>query len=93
MDFWETAALKRPELMVIPLWQVFIDVEFCFVSLKAWGKETEDLLKVIFFICDVMWCDVLCMYVCVRPEERGRSFETGGCELLNIAAGSWTLVF
>lgn len=91
MDFWETAALKRPELMVITLWQVFVDVEFCFVNLKAWGKETEDLLKVIFFICDVV-CVCVCMRV-QRPEERGRSFKTGGCELLNLAAGSWTLVF
>lgn len=99
MDFWETAALKWPELMVITLWQVLVDVESCFVSLKAWGKETEDLLKVIFFICDVS--DV-CVRVRMcgaysytqRPEERGsRSFETGGCELLSVAAGSWTLVF
>lgn len=65
MDFWETAALKWPELMVITLWQVLVDVKSCFVSLKAWGEETEDLLKVIFFICDVS-------DVCVRARAHVR---------------------
>lgn len=84
MDFWETAALKWPELMVITLWQVLVDVKSCFVSLKAWGEETEDLLKVIFFICDVS--DV-CVRACAAHTHAHRG-QKRGVDLLKLVVVS-----